>query len=207
MTVPTPQADSAPATQKIPHCPKCGHADQVDVTFDIDLGRCSRCDFEDVKRAFPLIAPRPSAAERHDPLERREDGEPYFALMGRDWRSPPHIQMYADTREGKWRHAHEILDAMERAAGGHPPVTPKDKEQAWSARAKAGEMIDWFRDHRAAGEPINRVNVQAATEVVETLIRTDYTNLTIDDAGAFADAKQLDDIRRAHPDPEPDEAS
>lgn len=96
--------------------------------------------------------------EPHDPLNRQLPTEPHLVLLARDWRSPALARMYAAIREGRWQHAHEILSVMEGQAGGFPREPHKDKEHAWSARAKADEMAQWFIHNREAQGARNRVD-------------------------------------------------
>lgn len=99
--------------------------------------------------------------ETHDPLPRKLPEEPHLTLLARDWRSPGLGRVYAAIREGRWAHAHQILETMEGEAGKYPREPHKDKEHAWSARAKADEMQTWFVLNREAEGARNRVNTTA----------------------------------------------
>lgn len=97
----------------------------------------------------------------HDPLPRQLDTEPHFALMGRDVLSPGFARLYAIVRETGPDHrakAHAMLDALLLSNDGRDPRPHKDKQHAWSARAKADEMEIWHRLNMLAKPQSGKVN-------------------------------------------------
>ncbi len=94
-----------------------------------------------------------------DPLDTQMDGEPRFALLGRDPLAPGLVRLYADLREGKYEHCGPLLEAIIRKARARNPVPHKDSKHAWSARAIAGEMETFFMLNMRGEVPINRVNL------------------------------------------------
>ncbi len=110
-------------------------------------------------------------ADQHDPIDRQLDGEPRFPLMGRDPLAPGFARLYAIVRENgpacKAR-AHAALDAILLANDARPPRPHKDKEHAWSARAKADEMQQWYIQNMEAKPQSGKLNSTPSTTKEET---------------------------------------
>ena len=130
-------------------------------------------------------APRPASVD-HDPIDRAMEGEPHFALMGRDPIAPGLVRLYAHLREGKYDQVHGLLDVVIARAKTRAPHPQKDTQHAWSARRIAGEMEEFHRQHMRGEEPVSRVNLGSGREFPTV---------------------HPEDIKRAVPPREPDEAS
>ncbi len=108
-----------------------------------------------------------SMADSHDPLPRQLPTEPHFALMGRDSLSPGFARLYAIVRETGPDHrakARAMLEAILLANDARDPRPHKDKDHAWSARAKADELEHWYMLNMQAKPQSGKLN---STSVVE----------------------------------------
>lgn len=122
--------------------------------------------------------------DQHDPMPRKLDEEPYFSLMARDQRSPAFARLYAIVRErgpDVAAKAHAAVDALLAANAGIHPNPQKDKEHAWSARAKADEMAQWFRLNMQAKPQTGRVNAGAEHPEPPKPPKIERTTLSIGD--------------------------
>ena len=86
--------------------------------------------------------------QNHDPLDRREPGEPYLIYLARDLLSSPLGRVYANLREGKFDQARQAYDTLERAAKDRYEQLPQHKrkeqsEHAWSVRGECDKMDFW----------------------------------------------------------------
>ncbi len=97
----------------------------------------------------------------HDPLSRALPTEPHFVLLARDHLSPGFARLYAIVRErgpDAKAKAHAILDTILISNAAKDPRPHKDKQHAWSARAKADEMAEWHRLNMLAKPQSGKVN-------------------------------------------------
>lgn len=145
-----------------------------------------------------------------DPLSTQMDKEPRFPLMGRDPLAPGLVRLYADIREGKYEHCAALLDVVIRKARTRTVHPTKDAKHAWSARAIAGEMEDFYNESMRGEMPEGRVNDEPfgpQPEPPATKERDSYADLAPTDAGAIGEHLHLEEIKKAHPAPEPDEGT
>lgn len=147
----------------------------------------------------------------HDPLPRLMPNEKYFALLARDHRAPFIADIYAVVRLRKRAVAHTILDNLLDAEEAAPYEPHKAQEHAWSARARAQEMRDWFlknRAHPGLEELAPGVIATAGgTLIVEDDPSAVYEPVDNADAGPLGEAVRLEAIRKLRPPLEPDEAA
>lgn len=141
--------------------------------------------------------------KQHDPLDRQLEGEPHFALMGRDALAAPFVRLYAAVVEGRYDRANGLLTRILDVAKSRAQRPHKDTDHAWSARRVADEMEQWFTLHMKGEQPKQRVNgaLDPGTD-----LESDGT-LGPRDAGAFAHDLRVTAIKAARPPAEPDEAS
>ena len=81
----------------------------------------------------------------HDPLDRQQDGEPRFCLLGRDWSAPYLIRIWVAIR----RRDPSLIDAIVKnikAKMETRPYHPKDAEHVVSASSVATSMDLWLID-------------------------------------------------------------
>lgn len=145
-----------------------------------------------------------------DPLATQMEGEPRFVLLGRDPLAPGVTRLWADLREGKYEHCAATLEAIIKRARTRDPHPQKDSKHAWSARAVAGEMEEFYRAHMRGEPPQGRVNdtpFGPQPEPPSVKQRDNYDNLAKDDAGALGERLHLEEIKKAHPPMEPDEGT
>lgn len=89
--------------------------------------------------------------QNHDPMGRRDDGEPYFLLLARDWSAPELIRIWVAIR----RRDPSLIDAIVKRIKHkmeHRPYHPKDAEHCPSASGVANNMDLWLIDK--SREPI-----------------------------------------------------
>lgn len=127
---------------------------------------------------------------QHDPLDRQLEGEPRFALMGRDVLSPPLVRLYAAIVEGRYDRAEGLLHVIVRTAKEKAPRPHKDSSHAWSARNVADAMETWHRLNMTGADPQGRINVVPGME-----------------ADGFRSAPTINQIKHARPPAEPEEAT
>lgn len=79
----------------------------------------------------------------HDPMGRRDDGEPYFLLLARDWSAPELIRIWVAIR----KRDPSLIDAIVKRIKHkmeHRPYHPKDREHVPSASEVANHMDLWL---------------------------------------------------------------
>ena len=83
-------------------------------------------------------------AENHDPLPREMEGEPHFALMGRDPLAPFIVRLYGAFRERRIDRAQDIFRNLCQMLPKFPFHPMSDPEHARSAAGVATAMDLWL---------------------------------------------------------------
>lgn len=180
-------------------------------SYKDDVMICQECRIGtspySVEEVEPELPKEPSIdRDENDPLNRMLPDEPHLVLLARDWRAPGVGRIYAAVRQGRFDHARGILDALERLYKTNSPQPHKDQQHAHSVKAVCNDMEIWRLAHMRVDNSAQRVN-SAPEQPHIPLPRQDYSNLAIDDAGAFADEANLAKLRTCRPPAIPDEAS
>lgn len=84
------------------------------------------------------------AGENHDPLPREMEGEPHFALMGRDPFAPFIVRLYGAFRERRIDRAQDIFRNLCQMLPKFPFHPMSDPEHARSAAGVATQMDLWL---------------------------------------------------------------